>query len=165
MIKKSLSETGFSIIEMMLVLAIFFLLFYLAAVSFNKLQQKSLFQENLQQIVSVIRKTQNKAQGGESLNNQHLKFGIIFNANSYQEFATFTDFNQRQTDYDLINLLPETLNFTSLNLPDTCLAPHDCLLYAPIEATPSAAASLVLQNPGSLEKETIYINHLGQVSY
>ncbi len=158
-------KKGFSIIEMMVVLAIFFLLFSLATIAFSRLQQKSLLDESLQQLVSVIRKTQNKAQSGEALNNQHLKFGIIFNANSYQEFATFTDFNQRQPDYDLLNLLPEILNFTDFDLPDTCLVSHDCLIYLPVQATPSARGSVALENPNSLEKKTIYINDLGQISY
>jgi len=163
--KKNQRQSGFTVIEVIVTMAIFSLLFYLASVSYNQMQKSRLVEDQIWQVVSVLRQQQNKAALGEEVSNQQLSFGVVFTTNSYQEFATLTDFSNRETSYDLVNDLASRLEFTNLNFPNTCLQPNDCIIFSPIEGTPSASATVVLENQVGNLRKTISINQQGKVSF
>ena len=158
-------KKGFTLIETTVSLAIFSLLFYLASSSYSWMQKSRLLDDQLWQIASVLRQQQNKSASGEEAGNQQLSFGVVFRANSYQEFATLIDFNSRETSYDLDNLLADRLVFINFNLPNTCLQPNDCIIFSPIEATSSANGTVVLENEVDSKRRTIIINQQGKVSF
>jgi len=158
-------RAGFTLIEVLITMAIFSILVYLASASFIKIQKSRLLNDNLWQIASILRQAQSKAVAGEAVNNDHLYFGVVFTEDNYQEFATLTDFANRQSAYDLTTDLPGRLIFTGFNLPDTCLQPNDCIIFSPIEGIPSADASIILENQVDGERKTIFINEEGKVSF
>ncbi len=156
---------GFTFIEMTVVLAICSLLFYLASASFIKLQQGRLLKDYLEQVIAVIRRAQSKVASGESLGESHLEFGVLFAPGYYQEFATLSDYANREVAFDLVTELPRELEFTDLNLPDTCLVVGDCLIYSALEATPSAGGSFILRNQSNGDFKTVFVNALGKVEF
>ena len=158
-------KKGFTLIEALLTMGIFSLLFYLASSSFIQIQKSHLLKDSLWQLVSIIRQTQSKSASGEVLNHSHLRFGILFREDYYQEFTTTTDYTNRQQVYDLVTDLPNKLCFIDFNLPDTCIQSGDCIIFSSIEGMPSASASISLENKVSGEKKTIFINEQGKVSY
>jgi len=156
---------GATLLELVVALGIFSLLFYLALASLTKIQQSHLLADNLWQTASILRRAQSRAMSGEENNDQPLNFGVLFTADYYQEFATSSDYSHRETDFDWQTDLPSALVFEDFNLPDSCLAAADCLLFSAIEGTPSAAGQISLKNSSSGEKETIFINQLGRVDF
>jgi len=159
------AKKGFTLMEFIVVIAIFSLLAYLASVSFVKMQKSRLLKDNVWKISSVLRQAQSKAVSGEGINGSHLRFGVLFNDDYYQEFASLTDFSNRQTDYDFVTDLPSSLIFTDFNLPDTCLIANDCIIFSPIEGSPSASGNIKLENQVDSEKKTIEINEQGKVNF
>lgn len=161
--KKILS--GFTLIEIVVVTAIIFVLFALAVISFNQIQRSHLLNDNVQQIVSLLRQSQSQAASGEAIGEDQLYFGIVFTNDSYTEFKTLTDFSNRETDYDLTTDLADSLDFININLPDNCLGIDDCVLFSPIDGTPSASGNISLTSQTDGAVKTIYINEQGKVSF
>ena len=158
-------SNGFTLIEVLLTMGIFSLLVYLASVSFIKIQKSHLLTDTLWQITTILRQAQSKSVSGEAVENSHLHFGVLFSESYYQEFATLTDFANRQSVYDLTTDLPGRLIFTDFNLPDTCLQLNDCIIFSPIEGTSSTNASVSLKNQADGEKKTLFINEEGRVNF
>lgn len=165
MIQEQRENRAFTLIEVLLTAGLFSLLFYLASVFFSQIQKSRLLDDNLWQIAAVLRQAQNNAASGEGVNNSHFRFGILFSENYYQEFATLSDYSNRDQNYDLSTTLPSSLRFSAVSLPDNCLQPNDCLIFFPISATPSASGQVSLEEIASARKRTIYINEQGQVSF
>lgn len=163
--EKRKTQKGLTLIEMLLAVGIFSLLFYLSSVSFVKIQRSHLLSDNTWQVGAIIREAQSRALSGEAIGDDHLYFGVLFNENSYQEFATLSDFSNREQIYDLTTDLPSSLHFFSFNLPDNCLGSKDCLIFSPIEGTPSASGSIILEDLIDGDKKTIVINQEGKVSF
>ena len=160
-----LRRVGFTLIEILLTMGIFSLLIYLASSSLMKIQKSRLLNDKLWQTASIIRETQSRAVSGEATESSHFRFGVLFDQDFYQEFATLSDFAGRLQIYDLINDLPSSLRFVDFNLPDNCLQPNDCIIFSAIEGTPSANGSISLENQVDKEKKTIYINQQGKVNF
>lgn len=158
-------KKGFTLIEVLLTIAIFSLLIYLASSSLIKIQNSSLLNDNLWQAGSILRETQSRAVSGEATESSHFRFGVLFNQDFYQEFTTLSDFAGRRQIYDLTNNLPSALAFVDFNLPDTCLQANDCIIFSAIEGTPSSDGSISLENQADNEKQTIFINEEGKVSF
>lgn len=158
-------SSGFTLIEVIVVTAIVFVLFSLSAVSFSQLQKSHLLNDQAWQIITLLRQSQSQAVSGEAIDDDHLYFGIVFTNNSYLEFKTITDFNSRETEYDLTTELSDKLSLININLPNNCLAVNDCILFSPIEGTPSASGSFSLTNQADGAVKTIYINDQGKVSF
>jgi prepilin-type N-terminal cleavage/methylation domain-containing protein len=158
-------KKGFTLIEVIIAMAIFSLLFYLASVSYYRMQKARLLDDQLWQIASILRQQQNKSTSGEVVENSQLRFGVLFADDYYQEFATLSDFNNREESYDLINDLPAKFAFVTFNLPDTCLQANDCIFFSSIEGTPSAIGTIVLENQKDGESQAISINEQGKVSF
>lgn len=159
------SSSGFTLMEIAVVAGIFSFLVYLASVSFINLQKSRLLSDYLWQIVSTLRQAQSRAASAGTVNEQYLRFGIFFNQNSYQEFSTTTDYSGRQTEADFMTVLPSGLVFVNVNLPDQCLAPHDCIFFSAPEGKPSANGSLILRNEVSGEQKMISINEQGGIAF
>lgn len=163
--EKRKTQGGLTLIEMLLAVGIFSLLFYLSSVSFVRIQRSRLLSDNAWQVGAIIREAQSRALSGEAIGDDHLYFGVLFKENSYQEFATLSDFSNREQIYDLTTNLPSSLHFLNFNLPDNCLGSKDCLIFSPIEGTPSASASIILEDLTDGDKKTILINQEGKVSF
>jgi prepilin-type N-terminal cleavage/methylation domain-containing protein len=159
------NNQGFSLIELIVSIAIIFVIIYLSSVSFIRLQRSSLLSDSLWQAVSVLRQMQNRALAGESFVDDHLKFGVIFNEAGYQEFATFSDYANRRTFYDFDYTLPEKVVFTYFDMPDTCVVPNDCVIFQSLTGTASAEGNIRLFNQTDGASKRININTQGRVSY
>ena len=158
-------QQGVSVIETLLAVAIFSLLVYLASASFIQVQQSHLINDNLWQIASVIRENQSKAASAEGTGGNQLRFGIVFTQDSYQEFATLTNYANRELTYDFTNDLPSSFVFSDFSLPNDCFQPHDCLIFSVVEATLSASGTISLENLKTGEKKGLSINTQGQVNF
>lgn len=151
--------------EVVLATGIFALIFYLAVVSFAKIQKTRLLADNAWRLVSVLREGQSRAASGEAVGDGYLSFGVLFADDYYLEFATLTDYANRLADYDLETDLSDKLEFISFNLPDNCLGLNDCIIFSPIEGTPSASGSINLKHIPENKIRTININNQGQVGF
>ena len=156
---------GFTLIELLLTMGIFSVIFLLSSVSFVKIQKSYLLSDNIWQLAAVLRRAQSQAAAGKAINSNRLKFGVLVKAGSYQEFATLTDFNNREESYDLITNLPQNLEFVDLNLPDNCLGANDCLIFASLTGTTSANASIGLKQKNSDSQKVIHISQEGNVYF
>lgn len=160
-----IQKKGFTLIELSTTIGIFLILFCLAAVSFFNLQKAGLLKDNLWQIAATLRQAQNRTASASSINEIHLRYGILFTSTSYDEFATTTNYLDRQQDADLQITLPSSLSFTNLNLPDNCLQAHDCIIFSTLNGIPSAAGSVTLKNNLDQEQKTISINNEGKINF
>jgi len=158
-------KKGFTLIELIIVMAIFSLLIYLTSTSFIQIQKSRFLNDNVWQISVILRQAQNKAISGKSIAGDHLRFGVLFSENYYQEFATLTDFANRDESYDLITNLPLKLHFIDFNLPDICLQSNDCIIFSSIEGISLANGSISLENKVDEKKKKISINQEGKVSF
>lgn len=163
--ERKIYQQGVSVIEALLAVAIFSLLVYLASISFIQIQQSHLINDNLWQIASVIRENQSRAASAEGTGGNQFRFGVVFTQDSYQEFATLTNYAVRELTYDFTNDLPSSLAFSDFNLPNDCLQSHDCLIFSVVEATLSASGTISLENLKTGEKKGLSINAQGQVNF
>lgn len=151
--------------EATVVLTIFFLLVYLSSAAFIQIKKSRLMTDYSNQVVAILRQAQLKAASGEAVNNNRLYFGVLFGSDYYQEFATLTNYSQREQSYNFTMALPGKIKFTDLNLPDDCLGINDCIIFSPAEGTVSGAAGISLIEETNGHKKTIIINQQGAVIY
>jgi prepilin-type N-terminal cleavage/methylation domain-containing protein len=159
------SSPGFTLIELVATLAIFSFLVYLSSISYIKIQKSRLLADNSWRVEAVLREAQAKSAAGIVEGEDLLSFGVAFSNNNYQEFATTTDFSNRQTGYDLVTDLPSNLQFINLNLPNNCFTANDCIIFSPIEGNPSNSGQLTIEDLNDGNKKTITINQLGKVNF
>ncbi|PIS09011.1 hypothetical protein COT75_04080 [Candidatus Beckwithbacteria bacterium CG10_big_fil_rev_8_21_14_0_10_34_10] len=162
---KYIKKKGFTVTEIMVVVAIFSLLIYLSSAAYIRIQKSRLLNDNLWQTSSVVRQAQNKAVSGLEEADTPLRFGVVFEADSYQEFATGSNFAARIESFDLVTNLPFPLVFTNFNLPDTCYQANDCLIFSVASGRPASSGSVSLENPRDGSSRTFFINEEGKVSY
>lgn len=158
-------KVGAALLEVVVATGIFALIFYLTIVAFVRIQRARLLADNAWRLVAVLRETQSRAASGEAVGDDYLSFGVLFTDDYYQEFATLTDYSNRQTDYDLVTNLSDKLEFINFNLPDNCLGLNDCIIFSPIEGVPATNGNISLRYIPENNIRIININNQGQVSF
>jgi len=156
-------KQGYTLIEVLLTIALFALLFYLASASYLQIQKSTLLNDYTEEVVSVVRQMQSRASDGESKDDQQLKFGVAFSADSYLIFATATDFAQRESEFNFTKTIPSSLIFKNYQLPDNCFQENDCVIFSSIQGLPSGEGSIVLENQNSSQHNRIFINNQGGI--
>jgi Tfp pilus assembly protein FimT len=156
-------KKGMTLVEAVVAMAIFLLVFYLASASFVQFYKKGGLENYLEQTTATLREAQARASAGESENDNLLYFGVLFEEDSFQQFATLSDYNNRVVSWDFSTDLDEKLSFSNISLPDSCVEANDCILFFPIEATTSASGSVTIENQSG-ESKTININTQGRIN-
>lgn len=159
------NQTGFTLPEVIIGLAVISLLIYYSTAAFIRMQTSRLLTDNVWQVVSVLRQLQVKTSSGEASNDQHLKFGVFFTTTGFREFRTLSDYASREQAFDFVNSLPLTLRFTEFVLPNTCQTANDCVIFESALGIPSGSGRVSLENTTTTEKRVIQINSQGAINY
>jgi len=156
-------NTGSTLIETIITMAIFFLIFAMSVAAFINFQKKGQLEDYLRQITATLRETRAKASAGNVQGEDVLYFGVVFEEDSFLQFATPNNFANKIDEQDLETDLPGGLSFDSINMPNDCIETNDCIVFSAIEASASGSGSVIIQSKDG-EERTININSLGKVS-
>lgn len=156
---------GITTIEVIIVLGIFVSIIYLTSASFINFQTSTLLNDNAWKVATILQSAQQNASSGQALEDEQFKFGVLFDNSSLMEFRTLTDFSSRDSQFDLKTELPSSLQFSSINLPDSCLSANDCVIFSSIQAVPSNSGFVKLKLLSKNQEKTISINQEGKVSF
>lgn len=153
-------EQGFTLVELLLVLGLFTIIFALSNISLTGLIAKTSTQEFTQTLISDLRRQQNRAMTGETAGGSAQAYGVHFEPTSYTLFSG-DSFNPAATDSIFVQL-PTDLQFQSINLPgqQIVFSQHngDVAGYA------SDASTVTLHNTTDNAVVTLTFNALGVIT-
>ena len=150
---------GFSIIEMIIVIAILAVLATVVVTNFPSFLSNSSLNNNTQQFVSVLKLAQNRALASEN----YSQFGIYINTGvSPHQYISFkgASYTSRDTSADKVYVLDSTVEFYGINLGGGSEIVFDKLTGASEE---TGDISIRIKNDTSKSK-TVYITSSGTVS-
>lgn len=157
--KNNTAKLGFTLVEMMVTLALFVIVFAISNVSLSGLIAKHSSQEFAESFISEARRQQMRAISGEVSPEDSSNFGIKYNDTNYVLFSgTYSDASPNNITVQL----PTDIQFTNITFPNSQLQfeglSGEVLNYA------SESASVVVQNTTTNETTTLRINQLGVFS-
>ncbi|PIR61404.1 MAG: hypothetical protein COY81_05455 [Candidatus Pacebacteria bacterium CG_4_10_14_0_8_um_filter_43_12] len=151
---------GFTLVELLLVLGLFTIIFALSNISLTGLIAKTSTQEFTQTVISDLRRQQNRAMTGDAAGGMAQAYGVRFETISYILFAGDT-YNPLASDNILVQL-PVDLQFQTINLPQQQVIfsqqSGEVFSYA------SETDTLILRNTTNNESVTIKFNSLGVIT-
>ena len=152
-------SSGFTLVEMMVVLGIFLMVFTLSNVSLSGLIAKHSTQEFAEVFVSEARRQQMRAISGELSPEGNTSYGIKYNSNSYVLFSgTFVDGSANNYVVDL----PPDLQFTNVTFPNSQLAFEK--LSGEVINFATESASVTILNTTTNQATQLDINQLGVIT-
>lgn len=142
---------GFTIIETLIVVALFAALVALATPFYYSFQVDYQLGTNAETLLQNLRRAQNQAMTGKG----DLKFGVHLASEQYTLFAGST-YAGRDIDYDEVYNLPETVSL-SWNLGG-----GSDIIFEKIKGTAGVAGTITLTSANN-ESNTISINEAGKI--
>jgi prepilin-type N-terminal cleavage/methylation domain-containing protein len=144
---------GFTLIELIIVIALMAIVAALSLPFLQTSQVKSDLNSSTQEIVQILRQTQQQAAAGK--NND--SWGAYFN-NGEKSLVIFkgANFANRDTDYDLKISYPDSFSLVTDFGPEIIFTLHSGL--------PSPEGQIILSDQNN-ESKIIIINSLGQVAF
>lgn len=147
------SKSGFTLIEIIVVLGILAILGTGASILFMSIQSNNSRELIINEITTVIRSSQTRAMYGESQS----EFGVQFFSNRYVEFVgtTYSEGNPDNVEH----LLPAGVSLSGVNFNG-----ESSVYFTRIIGEASSAGSLEIQVVGRSGAKRLTINELGVVN-
>ncbi|MBP9691507.1 type II secretion system protein [Candidatus Woesebacteria bacterium] len=150
-------NTGFTLIEMLLVMAISLILLSVSTISLTNVQQYSYLSKSLELLLSDIKLQQAKAMNGVTENGIQVKYGIYFGESSYTLFQGDTYDPDAPTNFT-VNLDGQ-LTFASTEFAG------DQIVFergsGEISGFVDGQDTITIANPGSPDDTVIQLNSYG----
>lgn len=151
---------GFTLIELVLVIAILSILAGIFITSFISAQKRSELDNSSQQIIAILKLAQNKTLASE----QNSQYGVSFNtAASPHQYILFKGVNyvSRETSYDQVYSLPKTLGFFGVSLDG-----GSEVVFEKLTGTAKQSGNITLRLKTDIsQSKTIYISNSGTVGF
>jgi len=141
---------GFTLIEILLTLAIVAILAGLSLPIYFQLKPKNDLDTVALYVVSSLRRAQTLAMSGE----HDYSWGVTLETSNVTLYAIDTNGN-RVTEYDETDAVPDTITYTGLTT----------ITFKKLTGEPTTAGSIFLTNPNNDVQKTITINQSGLVSF
>lgn len=159
MFKKSAQlSAGFTLVELMVVLAMVTVIVSLSSVNLTGLISDTSFDESLELIISDIRRQQFRAITGEEQQNSS-RFGIHFEQTKYVLFSGDT-YNPANPNNHHVSL-PRNIVFESVTLPNSTIIFTE--QSGEVTSYSAATDSLTIRHTSSNETKQLEFNSLGVV--
>lgn len=148
--KTNLKRTGFTLIEIVLTLAIITTVAMVSMPIYGRLKSTSDLDTSVALIVQTIRRAQTLSMGVE----HDSSWGIILEPSVMTLYALDTN-GSRLPDYDETTPLPETITFTG----------QTTIVFTKLTGEPVIAGTITLTNPNNNVSKTITISETGVASF
>ena len=165
MYKKNQTNKSFSIIELLIVVAIIAIMTTIGIVSFSNKKQTNTLNQEVQKLVASIRAVQNRAISGEVIDNKiPYCYGLAIDKNNNQ-YIIFNDWdNDKKYDSnekEKTNFLDKQNIFESASKRDICFSPPEPIMYA--DGQDNQIVSIVIKQAEREQSQTIKINQAGHI--
>lgn len=149
-------ETGFTLVEMMVVLGLFLVVFTISNVSLSGMIAKHSTEEFAEVFQSDARRQQMRAISGERSLDGNLSYGIKYNNNNYVLFSgTYSEVSPNNITVDL----PSDIQFADITFP------NQEIIFAKgsgeVTNFVSSSATVSIRNTSTNEDTRLRINQLG----
>ncbi len=157
---KKHKNNGFTLIEIIIVIAILIILITVPITSYYSIFKKSDLNNGVQEFVSILNVAQNKSLSSENNSQYGVYLDALTSPNKYVLFKGVS-YALRDVSYDKIYFLPQKVEYLSINLNGGSEVVFDKLTGATQE---SGSISLRLKTDASQTK-TVYISNIGVIGF
>lgn len=160
MFNKMALKDGFTLVELLVVLGLFLIVFTLSNVSLSGMIARNSSSEFTQTFISDLNRQQNRAMTGETASGSATAYGIKFSPTTYTLFSGTTFSDAEPTNINI--QLPKDLQFENINLL------QDQILFnqgsGEVRNYVATASSIQLRNTTSNAVQTFQVNELGVIT-
>lgn len=152
---------GFTLVELLVVLTMFVIVFALSNVSLSGLIANNSTQEFAETFVSDVNRQQNQAMTGEAASGSATAYGIKFDTTAYTLFSGSTYMPAKSGN--VVVDLPKDLRFEAISFP------QQQVIFAEdsgeVEGYVATSSSVMVRNTTTNTTQTFQVNKLGVLSY
>ncbi|KKS47676.1 hypothetical protein A3J20_03175 [Candidatus Gottesmanbacteria bacterium RIFCSPLOWO2_02_FULL_42_29] len=152
-------QKGFTLIELVIVMAILLVLYAILSVNISQTPEHSSLTTQMTTLVSDIKNQQLKALAGQTSEGISSAYGIYFSPNSYTLFSG-TSYSDASPSNITVNL-NDNLTFDNVNLPQQSVV--FSALTGEVTAYDSGQNTLSLSNSITNDRQTLTLNAWGAV--
>ena len=163
--KNFINNTGFTIVELIIVIAILTIFAAIPIADFVLMQKRTTLDNGAQEFIGVVRSAQNKTLAAESASQYGVYLDTLVSPHKYILFKG-ASYASRDPASDQPYPLPDTLEFYTINLKDLNNNNKNEIVFDRVTGVTQISGSVSLRVKADIsQNKTIYVSNFGVVSF